>query len=143
VATVPSAEACLTANTSSIEVTQNLAKDVNKFGKFKAVIHNQFEPSYHPSRARTADGLPFVFAMNSRAPYILTCLIEKPKRLVYLTSAMHNSGNSTLQDFKLNSKPTSGLKPPPTRACIISYWRTPFRDAGLTFYPTLLRLGRK
>src|SRR5271163_1165198 len=35
----------------------------------------------------TAPGIPTVFAVNVLAPYILTALIERPKRLVYLSSA--------------------------------------------------------
>jgi len=34
-------------------------------------------------------GVPSVFAVNVLAPYILTALIERPKRLVYLSSGMH------------------------------------------------------
>ena len=34
-------------------------------------------------------GVPSVFAVNVLAPYILTALIERPKRLVYLSSGVH------------------------------------------------------
>jgi NAD(P)-dependent dehydrogenase (short-subunit alcohol dehydrogenase family) len=34
------------------------------------------------------------------APFILTCLIKKPKRLIYLSSGMHLEGRSKLDDFK-------------------------------------------
>jgi hypothetical protein len=33
--------------------------------------------------------LPHVFSINTLAAYILTALIERPKRLVYLSAGMH------------------------------------------------------
>ena len=35
--------------------------------------------------------------MNSLAPYILTCLIRRPKRLVYTSSGLHRSGDAKLE----------------------------------------------
>ncbi len=45
----------------------------------------------YPGKA--LDGWPLVFAVNSLAPYILTCLMHKPERLIYLSSGMHRQGN--------------------------------------------------
>ena len=47
----------------------------------------------------TEDGLPHVFAVNTLAPYILTALIHQPKRLVYLSSGLHQSGDASLKDL--------------------------------------------
>ncbi len=44
-------------------------------------------------------GLPHVFAINALAPYILTALIDKPERLVYLSSGMHRGADASLQDI--------------------------------------------
>lgn len=107
-AAVPGAEACLTADLSSIEETKKLAAEVNKLGNFDAIIHNAGVSPWQTSRGSTVDGLPFVFAVNSLAPYILTCLIKRPKRLVYVSSAMHMSGDRTLHDLKWESKTWSG-----------------------------------
>jgi len=41
-----------------------------------------------------------IFYVNTIAPYILTCLIQKPKRLIYLSSSMHLQGHANLEDFK-------------------------------------------
>jgi NAD(P)-dependent dehydrogenase (short-subunit alcohol dehydrogenase family) len=49
-------------------------------------------------RVETPDGLGQVFAVNVLAPYLLTCLIERPDRLVYLSSGMHRGGNPDLDD---------------------------------------------
>jgi NAD(P)-dependent dehydrogenase (short-subunit alcohol dehydrogenase family) len=40
-----------------------------------------------------------VFAVNTLAPYILTALIERPGRLVYLSSGMHRGATAHLDDF--------------------------------------------
>jgi NAD(P)-dependent dehydrogenase (short-subunit alcohol dehydrogenase family) len=40
-----------------------------------------------------------VFAINTLSAYILTALIEKPKRLVYLSSGMHHHVDANLDDI--------------------------------------------
>lgn len=88
---VPGAESVVTADLGSIEETKQLASKVNTLGKFDAVIHNA--GVYNAS----AD---VIFAVNTLAPYILTCLMQKPERLIYLSSGMHLQGHSKLESFK-------------------------------------------
>jgi NAD(P)-dependent dehydrogenase (short-subunit alcohol dehydrogenase family) len=92
---VPGAEKVLTADLSSIEETKRLAEEVNSMGRFDATIHNAgiYQVS---NRELSIDGLPLLFAVNSLAPYILTAMIQRPKRLIYLSSGMHLQGNSFL-----------------------------------------------
>jgi NAD(P)-dependent dehydrogenase (short-subunit alcohol dehydrogenase family) len=87
----PGAESVITADLSSIDETKQLASKVNALGKFDAVIHNAgvFKTSAEQ-----------IFAVNTLAPYILTCLIQKPKRLIYLSSSMHMQGQAKLESFK-------------------------------------------
>ena len=87
----PGAENVLTGDLSSIEETTKLADQVNELGLFDAVIHNA--GVYRVSAKE-------IFFVNTLAPYILTCLIQKPKRLIYLTSGMHLYGRSKLERFK-------------------------------------------
>jgi len=95
---VPGAENVLMADLSSINETKALASEVNAFGKFDAVIHNA--GLYEISKNSVgAEGLPVLFAVNSLAPYILTCLIQKPKRLIYLSSGMHLQGDPNLDNL--------------------------------------------
>lgn len=89
----PGAEAVLTADLSDIAETKGLAQKVNGLGLFDAVIHNA---GVYQTSARQ------IFNVNTLAPYILTCLIHKPKRLIYLTSGMHVSGRPNLDAFKNN-----------------------------------------
>ena len=38
--------------------------------------------------------------VNTIEPYILTCLIPKPRRLIYLSSNLHLHGHANLESFK-------------------------------------------
>ena len=58
---------------------------MNRLGRMDAVIHN----------AGVVGG-PQVLAVNVVAPYLLTALIHRPQRLVYLTSGMHRGGRASL-----------------------------------------------
>ncbi|HEY2720818.1 MAG TPA: SDR family NAD(P)-dependent oxidoreductase [Chitinophagaceae bacterium] len=88
----------LIADLSSIDETKTLAAKANASGKFDAIIHNA--GVYHTRKKDVnADDLPVVFTVNSLAPYILTCLIQKPKRLIYLSSGMHLHGNACLDNL--------------------------------------------
>ena len=68
---------------STIAGARALADQINKLGCFDAVIHNA-GIGYRERRVEMEPGVPSVFAVNVLAPYILTALIERPKRLVYL-----------------------------------------------------------
>ena len=46
------------------------------------------------------DGLAHVFAVNVLAPYLLTALIDRPGRLVFLSSGMHHGGDPNLDDLQ-------------------------------------------
>jgi NAD(P)-dependent dehydrogenase (short-subunit alcohol dehydrogenase family) len=104
----PGAEAVVLGDLSSIAQTRAVAEQVNKLGKFDAVIHNAAVGYREPRRIATEDGMPHVFAVNTLAPYILTALIEKPKRLVYLSSGLHRSGDSSLKDLTWEQRPWRG-----------------------------------
>lgn len=88
---ITGAEHVLTAELSSIEETKALATQVNELGAFDAVIHNA---GVYQTSAK------LIFAVNTLAPYILTSLIQKPKRLIYLSSGMHLHGRPNLDYFK-------------------------------------------
>jgi NAD(P)-dependent dehydrogenase (short-subunit alcohol dehydrogenase family) len=65
--------------------THDLARQVNGLGPVDAVIHN----------AGVIDGAA-VLPVNVVAPYVLTALVERPSRLVYLSSGMHHGGRPEL-----------------------------------------------
>jgi NAD(P)-dependent dehydrogenase (short-subunit alcohol dehydrogenase family) len=94
----PKAEAVIVGDLGTIASGKDVAARVNALGSFDAVIHNA-AVGYHEGHRLTSDGLPHVFAINTLAPYILTALIERPKRLVYLSSGMHDRADAHLDDI--------------------------------------------
>jgi NAD(P)-dependent dehydrogenase (short-subunit alcohol dehydrogenase family) len=68
---------------SDLEQTRDVAARVNRLGRMDAVIHN----------AGVYSG-PKVLPVNIVAPYLLTALIDRPQRLIYLSSGMHRGGRA-------------------------------------------------
>lgn len=95
---LPGAEAVVVGDLSTIAGARSVAEQVNALGGFDAVIHNAAVGHLEP-HTPTPDGLPHVFAVNTLAAYILTALIERPKRLVYLSSGMHRGADASLDDI--------------------------------------------
>lgn len=60
----------------------SVAKQVNQSGQFDVIIHNA---GVYTQDAR----LTYTVNINIEAPYLLTILIEKPKRIIYVSSDMH------------------------------------------------------
>jgi NAD(P)-dependent dehydrogenase (short-subunit alcohol dehydrogenase family) len=95
---MPKAEAVVVGDLATIAATKDVAAQVNALGSFDAIIHNA-AVGYREGHRVTSDSLPHVFAINTLAPYILTALIERPKRLVYLSSGMHERTDANLDDI--------------------------------------------
>jgi len=93
---VPGAETLLTADHGDIQETKQLAAKVNALGNFDAVIHNA--GVYQASAEE-------IVTVNTLAPYILTCLMQRPKRLIYLSSGMHLDGRAKLESLGTNVSP--------------------------------------
>jgi NAD(P)-dependent dehydrogenase (short-subunit alcohol dehydrogenase family) len=104
---LPKAEAVVVGDLESIAELRAVADQVNRLGAFDAVIHNA-AVGYREARVETQDGLPRVFAVNTLAPYLLTALIEKPKRLVYLSSGMHQGASANVDDLVWKKRAWSG-----------------------------------
>ena len=85
-AAAPGAEAAVAGDVSIIAQTRSLAEQVNRIGPCEAVIHN-VGIGGRAGDGKTPDGLAPIFAVNVLAPYILTALITRPRRLVYLSSS--------------------------------------------------------
>jgi NAD(P)-dependent dehydrogenase (short-subunit alcohol dehydrogenase family) len=56
------------------------------------------------------DGLSHVFAVNVLAPYLLTALMTRPTRLVYLSSGMHRAGHPDVTDLQWVGRPWNGAQ---------------------------------
>ncbi|MEZ4701545.1 MAG: SDR family NAD(P)-dependent oxidoreductase [Rhodothermales bacterium] len=84
---VPDADQVLIGDLGSMEAAKHLAYAANATGRFDAVIHNA--GVYQASETD-------ILAVNTLAPYVLTCLMEKPGRLIYLSSGLHRHGDPAL-----------------------------------------------
>jgi NAD(P)-dependent dehydrogenase (short-subunit alcohol dehydrogenase family) len=83
--------------------TRTIAAQVNAIGRMDAVIHNAGISSTK-GRSPTPAGHATILAVNTLAPYVLTALIERPRRLVYVSSSMHRSGSSSLRDINWSER---------------------------------------
>lgn len=81
---------------SAVEI-RSVAEQVNRIGRMDAVIHNAGISST-TGRSPTPEGHATILAVNTFAPFVLTALIDRPRRLVYLSSSMHRGGTSSLRD---------------------------------------------
>jgi NAD(P)-dependent dehydrogenase (short-subunit alcohol dehydrogenase family) len=76
---------------------RDLASQVNVIGPMDAVIHN----------AGVISGAQ-VLVVNVVAPYLLTALIQRPRRLIYLSSGMHRSGRASLDGMDWTGRTATG-----------------------------------
>jgi NAD(P)-dependent dehydrogenase (short-subunit alcohol dehydrogenase family) len=78
--------------------TRSIADQVNGLGRMDAVIHNAGIYTIQ-QRGATPEGHATTLAVNTLAPYILTALMERPHRLVFLSSGLHRGGEGSLRDI--------------------------------------------
>jgi NAD(P)-dependent dehydrogenase (short-subunit alcohol dehydrogenase family) len=121
--TFPEAEAIVVGDVETIAGAKHVAAEVNALGRFDAVIHNA-AVGYREGHRVTADDLPHVFAINTLSAYILTALIERPKRLVYLSSGMHHHADANLDDILWKKRRWNGSQ---------AYAESKLHDAMLAF----------
>jgi NAD(P)-dependent dehydrogenase (short-subunit alcohol dehydrogenase family) len=105
---IPRARSIVLGDLSSAAETRAVAEQVNRLGRMDAVIHNA-GVYREAARGNTPEGHARTLAINLLAPFILTALIERPDRLVYLSSGLHHSGGSDLglADIDWTTRPWS------------------------------------
>lgn len=82
---------------SDLEQVRDLARQVNAIGRMDAVIHN----------AGISSGAQLL-VVNVVAPYLLTALIQRPERLIYLSSSMHAGGRASLDGMDWSGRTSTG-----------------------------------
>ena len=87
----------LVGDLSDPEQTRDLAGEVNHLGRMDAVIHNA--GVYSGSK---------VLPVNIVAPYLLTALIDRPQRLIYISNGMHRGGRALLTGIDWSGDRASG-----------------------------------
>src|SRR5271154_5118673 len=120
---LPQAGAVVVGDVETIAGARDIAAQVNALGRFDAIIHNA-AVGYREGHRVTADGLPHVFAINTLSAYILTALIDRPKRFVYLSSGMHHGADANLDDILWQKRRWNGSQ---------AYAESKLHDAMLAF----------
>jgi NAD(P)-dependent dehydrogenase (short-subunit alcohol dehydrogenase family) len=108
VAAAAGAEGVVTGDLSTITGTRAVAEAVNRLSPFDAVIHNAGIGYRQTRRVETEPGVPSIFAVNVLAPYILTALIKRPKRLIYVSSGMHQGVRPRMDDLLWTKRAWNG-----------------------------------
>lgn len=86
-----------TGDLSDVAQVRDLAGQVNAIGRMDAVIHN----------AGVISGASLL-VVNVVAPYLLTALIQRPRRLIYLSSSMHRGGRAELGGMDWSGRTATG-----------------------------------
>ena len=76
---------------------RGIADQVNAIGRMDAVIYNAGVYRM-PERGATPEGHATLLAINTLAPFMLTALIERPDRQIYLSSGLHRGGEGSFDD---------------------------------------------
>ena len=120
---LPQAETVVIGDLETVAGAKEVAASVNTLGRFDAVIHNA-AVGYREAHHLTTEGLPHVFAINTLSAYILTALIDRPRRLVYLSSGMHHHADANLNDILWKKRRWNGSE---------AYAESKLHDAMLAF----------
>ncbi|WP_034263048.1 SDR family NAD(P)-dependent oxidoreductase [Actinospica robiniae] len=107
---LPEAAGIVVGDLASLAQTRELAAAAARVGPFDAVIHNAGVGGGVPERAVTADGLERIFQINVVAPYLLTALMPRPSRLIYLTSGLEEAGRVEWDDLQFDYRSWDGMQ---------------------------------
>ncbi len=106
---VPEAVGVVVGDLASLAQTRAVAEGAAAFGPYDAVIHNAGVGGA-AERTVTEDGLERIFQVNVLAPYLLTCLMPAPERMIYLTSGLEAQGEAHLDDLQFKRRSWNGMQ---------------------------------
>lgn len=109
-AELPGLDQVVVADFMSLEQVRAMAEELADLGPMHAIIHNAGVGYREPRRIQTIDGHAHVLQVNVLAPYVLTALLPKPQRLVWLSSGLHRSGDATVSDIDWTGRAWNGLQ---------------------------------
>jgi NAD(P)-dependent dehydrogenase (short-subunit alcohol dehydrogenase family) len=108
-AAVPGVAGVVVGDLSSLAETRAVAEAAAGLAKYDVIIHNAGVGGAERRRL-TGDGFEHIFQVNVLAPYLLTCLIPAPARLVYLSSGLEARGRAHLDDLQFERRPWNGMQ---------------------------------
>ncbi|AQZ63442.1 daunorubicin C-13 ketoreductase [[Actinomadura] parvosata subsp. kistnae] len=89
----------VTGDLAILDEMRDAARQAAAFGRFDAVVHNA-------GTMRQGEA----GEVNTVAPYVLTALMDKPARLIYLSSGMHRGGSTDLRRLRAGTASYSDSK---------------------------------
>lgn len=107
---LPGLRDVLVGDLASLEQTRALAAAATDLGCFDAVVHNAGVGGDVAGRTITEDGMDRIFQVNTVGPYLLTALLPRPDRLVYLTSGLQERGRLHLDDLQWEQRDFDGMQ---------------------------------
>lgn len=111
-AAAPGAADVLVGDLADEAQVRALAEAANASGRFDAVVHN----------AGVGSGGAALTEVNVVAPYVLTALMTRPDRLVYLSSGMHRSGRADVHALDRPSYGDTKLADAALAAAVARRW---------------------
>ena len=117
-------DAVVVGDLASLEQTRSVAEQANRIGRHDAVIHNAGIGYRRATREASEDGHELTFAVNVLAAYVLTAVVDRPDRLVYLSSGMHRGGTPRCDDIEWTRRRWDGAQ---------AYSDTKLFDVALAF----------
>jgi NAD(P)-dependent dehydrogenase (short-subunit alcohol dehydrogenase family) len=82
---------------ADVEQTREVAEQANALGRMDAVIHNA---GVYTGRQ--------IMPVNIVAPYLVTAHMQRPARLIYLSSGMHRGGRADLAGMDWSGRSVTG-----------------------------------
>lgn len=95
---LPSVKNIVVGDLSVKSDVENIAKQVNALGTFDTVIYNAGVDSTDSK---------LTFTVNDIAPYLLTALINTPKRIIYISSGMHKGAALNMENLEKSTSYSS------------------------------------
>lgn len=106
----PDAHGIVVGALDSLDSTCALASRASALGPYDVIVHNAAIGGGVSERALTDDGFERIFHTNVIAPYMLTGLMELPRRMIFLTSGLEARGTWSADDLQVGTRPWDGMQ---------------------------------
>ncbi|MDT4892027.1 MAG: hypothetical protein QOE97_1062 [Pseudonocardiales bacterium] len=109
-AQVPGLDDVVVGDFAALDEVRAMAATLADRGPLQAIIHNAGVGYRELRRIETVDGHAHVLQINVLAPYLLTALLPRPERLVWLSSGLHRDGDASVEDIDWTHRAWNGFQ---------------------------------
>ncbi len=106
----PDAHGIVVGELDSLISTSALVAKANAFGPYDVIIRNAGIGGVVAERAQMEDGFERIFHTNVIAPYMVTALMELPRRMIFLTSGLEANGAWSPEDLRWTNRSWKGMR---------------------------------